>query len=55
MTDKEYIKQIKAIISAIKIGFDQDDTWYEIGDEKDWLKKFDYYGLVKEAKRRKIN
>ena len=35
-------------------GFDAEDIWYEIGTEKDWLERFDYIGLVREAKRRKI-
>lgn len=35
-------------------GFDVDDIWYIEGDESDWLKKFDYQGLLKEARKRRL-
>lgn len=34
--------------------FDGESVWYSIGDEQDWLRKFDFEGLFKEAKRRKL-
>ena len=35
-------------------GIDLEDIWYEIGDEEDWLHLYDYSGLVKEARKRKL-
>lgn len=35
-------------------GWDVDDIWYVEGSKEDWLRKFDYYGLLNEAKKRNL-
>ncbi len=36
------------------VGHGSDDIWYEVGYEEDWLNKFHYSDLLKEAKNRNL-
>ena len=42
------------VISGGGDSWDVDSLWCEVGYENDWLEKFRYADLLKEAKRRKL-
>ena len=53
-----YVKKVAKKLDGEYIdggcGWDIEDAWAITGNEKDWLDKFDYKGLLKEAKKRNL-
>ena len=53
----QYVKKLAKELDGEIIdggGFTHEDFWYDTGDEEDWLRKFDYQGLLEEAKKRNL-